>query len=63
MGHLVLNRRAGQTIVIDDDIRVTVVSTMNGSVRISVNAPNHISVDREEIWEKKKKEDKNAKTF
>lgn len=46
---LVLTRRVGETIVIDGCIRVTVVSVKGDKVRIGVEAPDHIRVDREEV--------------
>jgi carbon storage regulator len=46
---LLLTRRAGETIVIGDNIRV-LVQTINGNqVRIGVEAPRNMAVDREEI--------------
>jgi carbon storage regulator len=46
---LVLTRRIGETIVIDGDIRVTIVSVKGDKVRIGVTAPEMIRVDREEV--------------
>lgn len=50
---LVLTRKQGEELVINDDIIVTVVSCGNGRVRLGVKAPQHISVDRAEIHERK----------
>lgn len=49
---LVLTRRKGETLVIDDAIRVTVLNVAGNQVRIGVEAPKDIEVHREEIWEK-----------
>lgn len=49
---LILTRRRGETLVIDDVIRVTVLSIAGNQVRIGVEAPKDIEVHREEIWEK-----------
>lgn len=49
---LVLTRRKGETLVIDDVIRVTVLNVAGNQVRIGVEAPKDIEVHREEIWEK-----------
>jgi len=46
---LVLTRRIGETIVIDNQIRVTVVSVGPGRVKIGIDAPANVRVDREEI--------------
>lgn len=49
---LVLSRRVGETIVIGDDIEVTVAEVHGRQVRIAVEAPN-LSIDRREVREKK----------
>jgi carbon storage regulator len=46
---LVLTRRIGEVIVINEDIRVTVVSINGNRVRLGISAPESVSVDREEI--------------
>jgi len=46
---LVLTRRVGEVIVVDGDIRVTVVSIKGDKVRLGVTAPGFVRVDREEI--------------
>ena len=51
---LILMRRAGEAIRIGDDITVKVVSLEGSRVRIGVNAPRAIQVDREEVAEKKR---------
>ncbi|HPM80002.1 MAG TPA: carbon storage regulator [Candidatus Anammoximicrobium sp.] len=51
---LVLSRKCGETIVIDDRIRVTVETVQGGRVRLSIEAPDDIEVDREEIWMRKR---------
>jgi carbon storage regulator len=53
---LVLSRRQSETIVIGDDIRVQVLEIAGGRVRLAIEAPSHVSVDREEIWERKQLE-------
>ena len=47
---LVLTRRPGESIVIGNDIVVTVVEIKGGQVRIGINAPREIQVHREEIY-------------
>jgi carbon storage regulator len=51
---LVLTRRIGEEIVIDNRIRVTVVSIDGGKVRLGINAPPEIRVDRQEVHERRR---------
>ena len=48
---LVLRRKVNESILIDSDIRITVVECKNDGVRIAIDAPRHISVLREELSE------------
>ncbi len=50
---LVLSRKCGETIVIDDRIRVTVERIQGGRVRLSIEAPADVDVDRKEVWMRK----------
>lgn len=49
---LILTRRIGETLMVGDDITVTVLSIKGNQVRLGVNAPKHIAVHREEIYER-----------
>ena len=49
---LVLTRRAGEQIVIDNNIRLTVVSVGPGRVKLGIQAPPNVRVDRQEIHDK-----------
>lgn len=50
---LVLSRKIGESIIIGDTVRVTIVDIGQGRVKIGVHAPDSVSVDREEIHDRK----------
>ena len=54
---LILTRRVGETLMIGDDISVTVLGVKGNQVRIGVNAPKEVAVHREEIFQKIQTED------
>ncbi len=54
MGMLILTRRIGETLVIDDNTRLTVLGVKGNQVRIGITAPKEVTVDREEIYLRKK---------
>jgi carbon storage regulator len=53
---LQLTRKPGETIVIGDDIRVSVIQIAGGAVRIGIEAPRSVPIYREEIWEAVRRE-------
>ena len=53
---LLLARKAGQSVVIDGNIRVTVDRIRGRVVRLKVEAPREIRVDREEVWNRRASE-------
>ena len=50
---LVLTRRTGQSIVIDNNIQVTVVGVQGKKIRLGITAPDYMRVDRLEVHEKR----------
>jgi carbon storage regulator len=53
---LILTRRVGESVMVGDDITITVLGVKGNQVRIGVNAPKDVSVHREEIYERIKQE-------
>ena len=53
---LILTRRVGETLVVGDDVTLTVLGVKGNQVRIGVNAPKHIPVHREEIYQRIQRE-------
>ena len=49
---LILTRRVGETLMIGDEVTVTVLGVKGNQVRLGVNAPKEVAVHREEIYNK-----------
>ena len=53
---LILTRRVGETLMIGDEVTVTVLGVKGNQVRVGINAPKTVAVHREEIYERIKHE-------
>jgi carbon storage regulator len=53
---LILTRRVGETVMIGNEVTVTVLGVKGNQVRVGINAPKNVAVHREEIYERIKRE-------
>ena len=49
---LILTRKLGESIIIEDNIKVTVVDINNQQIKLGIDAPKHITINREEVAKK-----------
>ncbi len=59
---LILTRKAGEAIAINDDITVTVLEIKGGQIKLGIDAPRHISIHREEVLTRILEENQRATT-
>jgi carbon storage regulator len=57
---LILSRRIGETIMIGNDIEVSILDIKNGQVRVGIQAPTEVPVHREEVFERIQHEQRKA---
>ncbi|HET7307638.1 MAG TPA: carbon storage regulator CsrA [Gammaproteobacteria bacterium] len=57
---LILTRRIGETVMIGDEVSITVLGVKGNQVRLGVNAPREVAVHREEIYSRIKNEQQQA---
>ncbi len=55
---LILTRKLGESIIIEDNIKITVVDINKQQIKLGIDAPRHITINREEIAKKVKEENK-----
>tara|TARA_Y100000034_G_C6853041_1_gene387237 strand:+ start:1039 stop:1239 length:201 start_codon:yes stop_codon:yes gene_type:complete len=60
-GNLVLTRKINESIIIGDDIKITVVNIGKGRVRLGIKAPDTVTVHREEVYNEIVREERGAK--
>ena len=54
---LILTRKIGESVIINEDVTVTVLGIKGNQVRVGIDAPKHVSVHREEIYQRMKNEE------
>lgn len=59
---LILTRRVGETLMVGDEVSVTVLGVKGNQVRIGVNAPKDVAVHREEIFQRIQQEKNSEKS-
>ncbi len=57
---LILTRRVGETVMIGDEVTITVLGVKGNQVRLGINAPRTVAVHRQEIYERIKREQAGA---
>ncbi len=59
---LVLTRKLGESILIEDNIKITVIDINKQQIKLGIDAPRHITINREEVAKKVEDENKLAST-
>lgn len=57
---LVISRKKGESLLIGDDIEITIVKLDEGSVKLSISAPRNVIILRKELYKEVEQENKNA---
>ncbi len=57
---LIITRKKGESLMIGDDIEITISKIDDGSVKLGINAPKNVSILRKELYEEVKNENKQA---
>jgi carbon storage regulator len=56
MGMLILKRRPGESLMVGDEVEITIEGWDGGQVKVSIKAPANVAVHRREVWERIKRE-------
>ena len=59
---LILTRKKGESIVIDDNIEVVIIESSDGKIKLGIEAPKNIDIHRKEVHESIQQENKSAKS-
>ncbi len=59
---LILTRRLGESIIIEDNIKITVVDINKQQIKLGIDAPKHVTINREEVARKVKEENQLSST-
>lgn len=59
---LILTRKKGESIVIDENIEITVLESGDGKIKLGIEAPKNVSIHRKEVYESIQEENKSAKS-
>lgn len=57
---LVLKRKAGESIIVADNIEIKIIEVEEGRIKIGIDAPKEVSIIRKEVLDETKSENKNA---
>ena len=60
---LVITRKKGESLLLGDDIEITIVKIEDGNVKLAISAPRNISILRKELYKAVTEENKNASIF
>jgi carbon storage regulator len=60
---LVIGRRKGESLLIGEDVEITIIKIENGSVKIAINAPKEVSILRKELYKEVTDENQRAMIF
>ncbi|MBU3193981.1 carbon storage regulator CsrA [Clostridium algidicarnis] len=60
---LVITRKKGESLLIGDDIEITVVKTEDGSVKLAISAPKEIKILRKELYDEVREENRKSTNF
>ena len=60
---LILNRKQGESLIIDDKIEIKILEVSEGKIKIGIEAPKSVKVFRKEVYEEIREENKKASTI